>query len=77
MMSGEFEQLSLLDLIGPDLPEKTLLRVDEVARFFGVAPKTVYGWCDMGIVEAINVNGGTLRIFRESVVRLMEQRRKC
>ena len=71
------EQLTIFDLIKPDLPEKTLLRVDEVARFFDVSPKTVYNWCEMGLIKACNINGGTLRIFRESLIDLMEKRMKC
>ncbi len=70
-------QLTIFDLIKPDLPQKTLLRVDEVARFFEVSPKTVYNWCDMGLVKACNPNGGTLRIFRESLLEMMERSMKC
>lgn len=71
------EQLTIFDLIKPDLPSKTLLRVDEVARFFDVSPKTVYNWCDLGLVRACNINGKTLRIFRESLIEMMEKRMKC
>jgi excisionase family DNA binding protein len=73
-LSGE--QLSLLELIKPDLPQKTLLRVDEVARFFNINKKTVYGWVDMGILQACNPNGGSLRVFRESVMGLMKRSMK-
>jgi excisionase family DNA binding protein len=47
-----------------DLPEKTLLRPDEVAAFWSVSVKTIYRWIDMGILEAVK-KGGTVRIPRE------------
>ena len=34
-----------------DLPRKTYLRPDEVARFLGVSLKTVYRWHHSGIIE--------------------------
>lgn len=52
-----------------DLPEKTLLRPDEVALFFQVRVKTVYGWIDTGKLDATKV-GKVLRIYRESVIKL-------
>jgi hypothetical protein len=75
-LSGEFQQLSLLDLIKPDLPQKTLLRPDEAATFFKVSRQTIYLWCEMGLLVSCNLNGGTLRIFRDSVISLMEKTRK-
>lgn len=56
-----------------DLPEKTLLRPDEVARFFSVSIRTVYGWVDMGRLQG-NKYGKVLRIYRESVLRLAGRR---
>lgn len=70
------DQLRLIDLIKPDLPNKTLLRVDEVARFFDVSPQTVYNWCEMGLIRSCNPTSGTLRIFRESLIEMMERRMK-
>lgn len=54
----------------PDLPEKTLLRPDEVAEFFSVSPQTIYSWCDVGTLDAVKING-TMRIYRQSVVRVL------
>jgi len=64
--SLEFEQLCLP--LGPDLPNKTLLRPDEVARFLRVGRSTVYRWCDEGILMACSPTTGTVRIFRLSVL---------
>ena len=50
----------------PKLPEKDLLRVDEVADYFGVARSTVYLWIEHGILEAEKYRG-VIRIPRESV----------
>jgi excisionase family DNA binding protein len=55
------------------LPDKELLRVDEVAEYFGVSRKTIYNWVDMGKLQGCNPNGGSLRIFRQSVVVLIRE----
>jgi len=47
-----------------DLPAKSLLRPDEVAKFWSVSISTIYRWIDLGILPAIK-KGGTLRILRE------------
>lgn len=47
-----------------DLPDKDLLRPDEVAKFWRVSVKTVYRWIDIGIMPGVK-KGGTLRIARE------------
>jgi excisionase family DNA binding protein len=49
-----------------ELPEKSLLRPDEVALFWRVSVKTVYRWIDMGIIGAVK-KAGTVRIPREKV----------
>lgn len=59
-----------------DLPDKTLLRVDEVARFFSVSPKTIYVWCDIGALKACKPGGSSLRIFRKSVLELVKKTTK-
>lgn len=59
-----------------ELPNRTLLKVKEVALFFGVSPQTVYRWVDMRQLMACNLGGGSLRIFRESVIHLMKERVK-
>ncbi|MGD0232542.1 MAG: helix-turn-helix domain-containing protein [Syntrophorhabdales bacterium] len=54
-----------------DLPDKTLLRPDEVAEFLSVSMKTVYRWYRSGIIEGIKLNRA-LRIYRESILRLID-----
>ena len=46
------------------LPDKQMLRPDEVAEFWRVSVKTVYRWIDLGIIPA-EKKGGTLRVRRE------------
>lgn len=53
-----------------ELPNKALLRPDEVAEYYSVKVKTVRGWIATGKLEAIKVAGGLLRIRRESVTKL-------
>lgn len=50
------------------LPNKALLRVDEVAAYFRVSRRTVYSWIDKGdlVAERLRSNG-SFRIRRESV----------
>ena len=48
----------------PDLPDKKLLRPDEVAHFWSVSVKTVYRWIDLGILPAVK-KGGTVRVLKE------------
>jgi excisionase family DNA binding protein len=56
-----------------NLPQKSLLRVDEVAKFFSVSKGVIYRWVDAGKLLACNPGGGSLRIFRESVVELANE----
>lgn len=49
------------------LPNKELLRVEEVATYFGVARSTIYLWIDHGILQAEKIRG-TIRIPRESIL---------
>lgn len=53
-----------------DLPNKALLRPDEVADYYGVKPKTVRGWIATGKLEAVKVAGNLLRVRRESLPQL-------
>jgi excisionase family DNA binding protein len=55
-----------------DLPNKSLLRPDEVATFMRVCVKTVYRWCELGKLQGVNL-GKTLRIYRKSVIELLEK----
>ncbi len=52
----------------PKLPDKELLRVDEVAKFWSVAVSTVYSWVDQGIMQATK-KGGTVRIPRDEALK--------
>lgn len=49
-----------------DLPQKALLRVDEVATYFDVSEKTIYLWIDHGLLEAEKYKR-VIRIPRESI----------
>ena len=49
---AEFAQLELP--IGPDLPNKTLFRPDEVAVFFRISRSMVYRWCECMIDSGID-----------------------
>lgn len=55
-----------------DLPEKTLLRPDEVAAFCSVSVSTVYRWFECGKVDGIKISKKAIRIYRASVVGLAE-----
>ena len=50
-----------------DLPNKPLLRPDEVAAFFSVTRKTVMRWVKKGDLIA-KKKGGTVRITKNSVL---------
>lgn len=54
------------------LPDRELLRPGEVARFLGVSAKTVYRWCDMGLLEAYKLNK-SVRVIRRSLLDFMEK----
>ena len=53
-----------------DLPDKTLLRPNDVAFFLSVSLKTVYRWHRMGTIKGIKVKG-SLRIYRDSILNLV------
>jgi len=53
-----------------DLPNKSLLRPDEVAKYYSVSVKTVRGWIAAGKLEARKIAGGLLRIPRESLQKI-------
>jgi excisionase family DNA binding protein len=50
------------------LPEKELLRVDEVAQYFSISRSTVYLWIEHGILIAEKYRG-IIRVPRESVIK--------
>jgi excisionase family DNA binding protein len=49
------------------IPDKATYRVGEVAAFFDVTPRTVYGWIKRGQLEVVRTPGGRLRIPREAM----------
>jgi len=49
------------------LPDKELLRPDEVAKYLGVTRQSIYRWIASGKLEAHKVAGRIIRIPRESV----------
>lgn len=55
--------------------EQPLLRVKEAAQLLQVSKWTIYRWIDEGRLEATKIGGGTLRIFRRSVMALVESNR--
>ncbi len=57
-----------------DLSPKTLLTPVEVALFLSVSLKTVYRWFRLGVVDGTRVNR-SLRIYRESVLEMIDERR--
>ena len=49
------------------LPNKALLRPDEVRQYLNVSRRTVYNMIADGRLEAVVIAGHTLRVKRESV----------
>mgnify|MGYP001768270311 CR=1 FL=1 len=49
------------------LPDKELLRVEEVSEYLNISKSTVYLYIDHGHLEAEKL-GGCIRILRESVI---------
>lgn len=58
-----------------NLPTKDLFRVDEVAEYFSVTPKTIRLWIDHGHL-AIEKLHGTVRVTRESIINFRLASRK-
>ena len=48
------------------LPDKELLRPDEVASYFRVSPRTVYRWLELNPAWEVRING-TVRIKRAAL----------
>jgi excisionase family DNA binding protein len=54
------------------LPDKELLRPDEVAKYLSLSVKTIYGWIAEGKLDAVKVGPfQVLRIPREGVINLI------
>ncbi len=55
------------------LPNKALLRPDEVADYFSVDVRTVYLWIEEGVIQnAVKITKKTIRIPREEVIRMQK-----
>lgn len=55
-----------------DIPDKKLLKPTEIATLLGVSAKTVYRWCDIGLMDSIKLNG-SVRVLRTSVVNFLQK----
>lgn len=55
-----------------ELPDKDLLRPDEVAKYLSLSVRTIYGWIDMGKIDVVKVGPfGTLRIKKETLQKMI------
>ena len=54
-----------------ELPNKELLRPDEVAKYLSVSRKTIYLWIDTGKLDAVRISR-LIRIPRKSVLDLQK-----
>ncbi len=55
-----------------ELPDKDLLRPEEVAEYLSVSVKTIYGWIDIGKINAVRIAGSkVLRIERKVAEKLI------
>jgi excisionase family DNA binding protein len=54
------------------LQQKRLLRVDEAARILNISRWTVYRWVEAGRLGGTRIGAGSLRIFSETVVALID-----
>ena len=52
--------------------EKTLVRVGEAAELLSVSRWTIYRWVEEGRLRGTKIGKGSLRIFRQSIVELIE-----
>lgn len=55
--------------------DQPLLRVKEAAHMLQVSKWTIYRWVDEGRLDATKIGGGSLRLFRRSVMALVEGNR--
>jgi excisionase family DNA binding protein len=56
------------------LQRKTLLKPREVAARLDVPLSTIYVWYQLGKIEGVSVNGRSIRIFSESLRKLLKSR---
>jgi len=55
-----------------ELPNKALLRPDEVAKYLSVKRSIVYLWIKTGQMEGVKLPGKTIRVRREEVIRIQK-----
>ncbi len=55
-----------------DVPNSDLLKPAEVAACLRVSAKTIYRWCDMGLMKSVKLNG-SVRVLRASVVSFLRK----
>lgn len=55
------------------LQTKRLLRVDEAARLLNVSRWTIYRWVEAGQLGGTRIGAGSLRIFSDTVVALINR----
>ncbi len=55
-----------------ELMQKATLRVEEAAALLSVSRWTIYRWVEAGRLQGTHLGKGSLRIFRESAVSLIE-----
>lgn len=55
---------------------KTFLRVGEAAELLSVSRWTIYRWVEEGRLRGTKLGRGSLRIFRESALQLIERNEK-
>ncbi|MBX3236386.1 MAG: helix-turn-helix domain-containing protein [Nitrospiraceae bacterium] len=54
---------------------KQLLRVEEAADALAVSRWTIYRWVEQGRLEGTKIGRGSLRVFRTSIEKLVQQNR--
>jgi excisionase family DNA binding protein len=56
-----------------DTMEKPLVRVGEAAELLSVSRWTIYRWVEEGRLRSTKIGKGSLRIFRQSIVDLIQR----
>jgi excisionase family DNA binding protein len=58
-----------------NITKKELLRPDEAAELLNVSRWTIYRWIKKGEIKATKIGRGSLRIFRESLEKVINDKR--
>lgn len=55
------------------LPDRPLLRPDEVASTLGITKRTVYNWVEQGKIMAIKLgtHNSSIRIYKQSLINML------